>query len=72
MDEDVLDQQIRRFLKRVGITSQREIESAVRAAQAHGDIAGEKSVAAVMTLDVPALGVHMRMDGDIALEDISD
>lgn len=68
MDEDVLNQQIRRFLKRVGITSQREIETAVRAALARGDITGEKAVAAVMTMEVPALGVHLRIDGDIGLE----
>jgi len=36
MDEDRLNMAIRKFLKEVGVTSQREIEKAVRAAKAKG------------------------------------
>ena len=36
MDEDNFNMELRKFLKRVGVTSQREIETAVRAAHADG------------------------------------
>ena len=36
MDEDVFNMSIRKFLKKVGVTSQREIEAAVRDAIAEG------------------------------------
>ncbi len=41
MDEEVFNMQIRKFLKNVGVTSQREIETAVRAALADGTLKGE-------------------------------
>ena len=40
MDDDVFNMQIRKFLKNVGVTSQREIELAVRKALADGRIKG--------------------------------
>jgi hypothetical protein len=68
MNEDVLNQQIRRFLKKVGINSQREIEQAVRAAEQQGALGETRALGAVMTLEVPALGLHLRVDGDIGLD----
>ena len=38
MDEEVLNLNIRKFLKKVGVSSQREIEKAIREAVANGDI----------------------------------
>ncbi len=46
MDEDIFNMSLRKFLKKVGITAQREIESAVRGAGADGRLAGDGPVAA--------------------------
>ena len=58
VDEDRLNLEIRKFLKHVGITSQREIEKAVRDAQASGALPGTGSLDATMTLSIPALGLE--------------
>ena len=42
MNEDTFNLQIRKFLKKVGITSQREIESAVRKAIDSGALSGSE------------------------------
>ena len=68
MNEDTFNLQIRKFLKKVGITSQREIEKAVRAAIAEGRIAGDEKLDARVTLSLPALGLDVSIDDDIALE----
>jgi len=67
LDEDIFNMQLRKFLKNVGITSQREIETAVRAAIADGRLAADGSVQARVTLSIEALGVSTDIDGDIAL-----
>ncbi len=67
MDEDVFNIQIRRFLKNVGVTSQREIESAVRDALASGRLKGDETVGARITLTIDSLGVSKVIDGDIKL-----
>ena len=67
MNEDELNMQIRKFLKVVGVTSQREIENAVHAAQAAGKLSGVVNLKATMTLEIPALGVHHQIDGEINL-----
>jgi hypothetical protein len=56
IDEDKLNLEIRKFLKQVGITSQREIEAAVRAAADQGALPAG-GVEANVTLELPALGV---------------
>jgi len=58
LDEDRLNIEIRKFLKHVGVTSQREIEKAVRDAAASGKVSGKVSLDAKMTLSVPALGLE--------------
>ena len=68
MNEDTFNVQMRKFLKKTGITAQREIEQAVRGAIADGRLAGDEKVAAVMTLRIPALGVEVDISDDIALE----
>lgn len=68
MNEDTLNMEIRKFLKRVGVTSQREIEHSVQAAFDKKAIAGNEKVAVKMTLEIPALGLTYAMDGEIALE----
>ena len=69
MNEDVLNIQLRKFLKKVGVTSQREIERAVRAAVASGKIAGTERLEASTILEVPAVGLSYRIEGTIALEE---
>lgn len=69
MDEEVLNQQIRRFLKKVGITSQREIENAVREALQRNTVDAAARLPAAMTLEIPDLGVSVRIEGEIALDD---
>jgi predicted methyltransferase MtxX (methanogen marker protein 4) len=68
MNEEIFNMQIRKFLKNVGVTSQREIESAVRAAIADGRLKGRKSVKARVTLRLDDLGVEKVIDDDLALE----
>ncbi len=67
MDEEVFNMQIRKFLKNVGVTSQREIETAVRAALEDGTLNGEETVKAKVTLTIEQLGVSTEIDGDIEL-----
>ena len=52
MNEDVLNGSIRKFLKTVGVTSQREIEKAVRAAVSSGKIKGNETLPAKVVLTV--------------------
>jgi hypothetical protein len=58
IDEDRLNIEIRKFLKQVGVTSQREIEKAVRDAAASGQLPDAGSLPATMTLSIPALGLE--------------
>jgi hypothetical protein len=68
MNEETLNLSIRKFLKMVGINSQREIEQAVARAIADGSIAGRESFPAFVTLGVAGLKIDVRFDGEIRLE----
>lgn len=68
MDEDVLNMSVRKFLKKVGVTSQREIEIAVRDAIKAGKLADEESLDAKVTLSVEPLGLSTVIDGKIELK----
>jgi hypothetical protein len=67
MDEETFNLSIRKFLKVVGVSSQREIEQAVAKAQAAGSIGGADALPATMTLEVPSLGLKVTFDGEIKL-----
>ena len=67
MDEEVFNMQIRKFLKNVGVTSQREIETAVRLALEDGTLKGEETVKAKVTLTIEQLGISTEIEGDIEL-----
>jgi hypothetical protein len=67
MNEETLNLQLRRFLKEVGVTSQRAIEQAVRDAVASGKLTGRETIAARMTLELPDLGARHVVEGTIAL-----
>ena len=68
MNEDVLNTSVRRFLKTVGVTSQREIEKAVRAAVASGKLKGDEALPAKMTLTVGGIDLTHTIDDNIELE----
>ena len=68
MNEEALNISIRKFLKMVGVNSQREIEQAVTRALASGAARGNESLPATMTLDIPALRLSVKFDGQIQLE----
>jgi hypothetical protein len=68
MNEDVLNTSVRRFLKTVGVTSQREIEKAVRAAVADGKLKGNEALPAKMTLTVGGINLTHTINDNIELE----
>lgn len=68
MDPDSFNISIRKFLKTVGVGSQREIEQAVARALADGRVTGEETLPARVTLTIAALGLELTFDGDIALQ----
>ncbi len=68
MDEDVFNMTLRKFLKNVGITSQREIENAVRTAIDEGKLSGDESIEAKVTLSIESLGVSTDVNGKIDLK----
>jgi hypothetical protein len=68
MNEDVFNMSVRKFLKKVGVTSQREIEKAVRAAVDAGRLSGKEKLKAVVSLKVEGLELSETIDGTIELE----
>ena len=68
MNEETFNLQIRKFLKKVGVTSQREIEKAVRDAVESGSLSGNEKLRASVTLKLPDLGVELDIDDHIALD----
>ena len=68
MNEDTFYMEIRKYLKTVGITSQREIEQAVYKAIESGGLQGSGTLDVKMTLEVPGVGIYHCIDGQIALE----
>jgi hypothetical protein len=68
MDDDVFNISIRKFLKMVGVSSQREIEQAVAKAVADGAIQGSEAFPAKMTLEIAGLKLRVDFDGEIRLQ----
>ena len=67
MDEDRLNMALRKFLKEVGVTSQREIETAVRDALSKGRMAETITLKPRITLSIPELGLEHVVDGEIGM-----
>ena len=67
MNEDRFNMDIRKFLKVVGVTSQREIETAVREALAKGRLKENMLLKPKVTLSIPELGVEHVVDGEIGM-----
>ena len=55
MDEDALNMSVRKYLKKLGVTSQREIETAVRERVADGRLRGDESLDVTATVSVAGL-----------------
>jgi len=68
MNDDKFNMEMRKFLKKVGVTSQREIENAVNQAMNSGAIKGNENFKVKMTLEIGELGLTWVVDGEIALE----
>ena len=68
MNEDKFNMELRKFLKKVGINSQREIEQAVHQAIDAGTLKGSESLEAKMVLSIPALKLSTEIDGTISLD----
>jgi len=68
MNEEVLNTSMRKFLKTVGVTSQREIEKAVRDAVASGRIKGHEALKARVVLTIGEVGLEHTINSTIELE----
>lgn len=67
MNEEVFNMELRKFLKKVGVTSQREIEQAIRAAVESGKVSGTNTLQAKVVLTVEGVDLKTEITGDIAL-----
>ena len=68
MKEDVFNMSVRKFLKKVGVTSQREIEKLVDETVESGSLEGNESLDAKVTLEVEKIGLKTEINGKINLE----
>ncbi|HJT11478.1 MAG TPA: DUF6494 family protein [Dongiaceae bacterium] len=67
MNEDVFNMSVRKFLKQVGVTAQREIENAVRAALDEGELSGNEKLAAKAVVTLAGTDLNLVVDGEIEL-----
>jgi hypothetical protein len=67
VDKEVLNTGIRRYLKKVGITSQEVIETAVRNATERGKLGDVPEIGVTMTLRIPELELEHTIDGNLRL-----
>lgn len=67
MDEETFNISMRKFLKKVGVTSQQEIEKAIRAGVANGRLKGDEKLPAKMVLTVGGVDLTFAVDGSIDL-----
>jgi hypothetical protein len=67
VDEEVFNMSVRKFLKKLGVTAQREIELAVREQLEAGDLRGDETLAATATVTVAGLSRDVVVTGPISL-----
>ncbi len=67
MDEDIFNMSLRKFLKKVGITAQREIENTIRGAVADGRLAGGGKVSAKAVITLEGFDDEIVISGDIEI-----
>jgi hypothetical protein len=68
MNDDAFNMSMRKFLKKVGVTSQQQIEAAIRTARENGTL-GAGPLNATMRLSIPEIGLDQVIEGRIALQD---
>ena len=68
MDEEVFNMSLRKFLKTLGVTAQREIELAVREQLEGGDLQGGETLDATATVTIAGLARDVVVTGQISLE----
>ena len=68
MNEETLNMETRKFLKKVGVSSQRELEHAILKAIEDGRLSGSETIDVKMTLESATIGVNHCIEGKIALE----
>jgi len=67
MDEEAFNLSVRKFLKQLGITAQRNIELGVRELLEEGRLEGEERLGARATVVVEGLEREIVVEGEIAL-----
>jgi len=67
MDEETFNLSVRRFLKKLGVTAQREIELGVRERLDSGDLQGDETLPARATVSVQGVEREIVIEGDIRL-----
>ena len=67
MNEDRFNTELRKFLKEVGITSQREIERSVRRALETGQLEGDEKLKVSARIQIERIVLDHRVEGEIAL-----
>jgi hypothetical protein len=67
MDEEILNTSVRKYLKKLGVTAQREIEKAVRDAVASGRLKGSEKLPARAVVTLGGVDLKFEIDGDIEL-----
>lgn len=68
MDEERFNMSLRKFLKKVGVTSQRELEAAVREAVRNGTLAGNETLEVKVTVELEGHDAPWVIEGDLNLE----
>ena len=68
MNEEQFNMTMRKFLKKVGVTSQREIERTVNEAVEAGRLKGNETLKASVVLEIPEIGLSETIEGAISLE----
>ncbi len=67
MNEEHFNMEVRKFLKKVGVTAQREIEQAVRSALEMGKLSGSETLRARVRLEVDGVDLDLTVEADIEL-----
>ena len=70
MDQELFNLELRKFLKRFGITAQREMEKAVESAIQKKTLTGHEVLKVRATLDIPGVLPELAIDGEIALDGV--
>jgi hypothetical protein len=67
MNDDTFNMSVRAFLKKVGVTSQREIEAAVRTALSRNQLRGSERLQAKAVITLAGTELHLTIEDEIEL-----